>query len=76
MRLFLAVAVLMLALVAYTEAQDDTLEAKLNKIKDQFTEMGSNLADHLSTTFRNVQDSDTIESIKSWWAQQLERLKQ
>uniref|UniRef100_A0A672FJ29 Apolipoprotein C-I-like n=1 Tax=Salarias fasciatus TaxID=181472 RepID=A0A672FJ29_SALFA len=65
MRLFLAVAVLMLALVAYTEAQDDTLEAKLNKIKDQFTEMGSNLADHLSTTFRNVQDSDTIESIKT-----------
>uniref|UniRef100_A0A671WK28 Apolipoprotein C-I-like n=1 Tax=Sparus aurata TaxID=8175 RepID=A0A671WK28_SPAAU len=58
MRLFLAVAVLMLAFIAYTEAQEETTEQTFAKFGEQMTEMGKDLAEKAKTTFENINNSE------------------
>ncbi|XP_033496678.1 apolipoprotein C-I [Epinephelus lanceolatus] len=58
MRLYLAIAVLMLALVAYTEAQEETLEQKLAKFTEQVSQVGQNLGEKIKTGFDDFQTSD------------------
>ncbi|CAN9513798.1 unnamed protein product [Ophioblennius macclurei] len=58
MRLFLAVAVLMLAFVAYTEAQGDAWET----VGQKFNEMGSNLAEK----WKELSQSDAANNMKGW----------
>ncbi|KAL7394301.1 hypothetical protein ABVT39_023839 [Epinephelus coioides] len=58
MRLYLAIAVLMLALVAYTEAQEETFEQKFAKFTEQVTQVGQNLGERLKTGFDDIQTSD------------------
>uniref|UniRef100_A0A3Q3JI92 Uncharacterized protein n=1 Tax=Monopterus albus TaxID=43700 RepID=A0A3Q3JI92_MONAL len=43
MRLYLAVAVLMLAFVAYTEAQEDTLQERFTKFTEQISELSRSM---------------------------------
>merc|ERR1712189_41919 len=68
MRLYLAVAVLMLAFVAYTEAQEETIEQK--------SEVGKSLADRAKTTFDQIQTSEFASTTKSWFEEQVEKLNQ
>ncbi|XP_034553890.1 apolipoprotein C-I [Notolabrus celidotus] len=75
MRLYLAVAVLMLALVAYTEAQDDTVEQKFAKFGEQMTELGQNLADKTQTAFQGIHESEFATTTRDWFAKQMEKLK-
>ncbi|XP_040923806.1 apolipoprotein C-I [Betta splendens] len=75
MRLYLAVAVLMLAFVAYTEAQDQTVE-KMTRITDQLSEIGRNLADNARTTFEKIQNSPFAQNAKTWLDEQIDKLKQ
>ncbi|KAM8735107.1 apolipoprotein C-I [Acanthopagrus schlegelii] len=75
MRLFLAVAVLMLAFIAYTEAQEETAEQKLAKFGKQMTEMGKNLAEKAKTTFENINNSEFAVTSRNWFTEQLEKLK-
>lgn len=75
MRLYLAVAVLMLAFVAYTEAQEETIEQKFVKFGEQMSEVGKSLADRAKTTFDQIQTSEFASTTKSWFEEQIEKLK-
>ncbi|XP_020505998.1 apolipoprotein C-I [Labrus bergylta] len=76
MRLFLAVAVLMLAFVAYTEAQEEeTVQQKLSNLGDQMTEMGKNLAEKAKTTFDELSNSQFASDTRDWFTKHIEQLK-
>ncbi|XP_035862202.1 apolipoprotein C-I isoform X2 [Sander lucioperca] len=75
MRLYLAVAVLMLAFVAYTEAQEETIEQRFAVFQDQMAEMGKNLAEKAKTTFEQFQTSDLAVKSQNWFCEQYESLK-
>ncbi|MDL0519387.1 hypothetical protein O3J80_21195, partial [Yersinia pestis] len=76
MRLFLAVAVLMLALVAYTEAQDtDTLEQRFNQFRERMTEVGKNLAEGAKDAFDKVHNSEFAVNTRNTLADFWEKLR-
>ncbi|XP_051263162.1 apolipoprotein C-I [Dicentrarchus labrax] len=75
MRLYLAVAVLLLALVAYTEAQEDTVERRFAEFGNQMTEMGKNLAEKAKTTLDQIRDSEFAVNSRNWFNDQFEKLK-
>uniref|UniRef100_A0AAX7TLH7 Uncharacterized protein n=1 Tax=Astatotilapia calliptera TaxID=8154 RepID=A0AAX7TLH7_ASTCA len=59
MRLYLAVAVLMLAFVAYTEAQDDTsFTDKFDRFGQKLTEIGQSLAEKTKNAFDDIHNSE------------------
>uniref|UniRef100_A0A087XQE1 Apolipoprotein C-I n=1 Tax=Poecilia formosa TaxID=48698 RepID=A0A087XQE1_POEFO len=68
MRLYLAAAVLLLALVAYTdclsEAQDDSLAEKFSNFGDQITEFGKNVAEKAKTHFDTIATSEFAENTR------------
>ncbi|KAM9353284.1 apolipoprotein C-I [Symphorus nematophorus] len=76
MRLFLAVAVLMLALVAYTEAQDEeTFDKKISAFREQVVDVGRTLAEKAKTVIEQVNNSDMVTSARSWLTEGFETLK-
>ncbi|XP_034089359.1 apolipoprotein C-I-like [Gymnodraco acuticeps] len=70
MRLYLVVAMLVLALAAFTQAQE--AQAAVSGI----TEMGQSLADKATATFEDIRTSDIISNSQAWLEQQLEKVKQ
>ncbi|KAI4811154.1 hypothetical protein KUCAC02_014072 [Chaenocephalus aceratus] len=84
MRLYLVVAMLVLALAAFTQAQDaeveaaveETVEEKFAVFTNQMGEMGKKLADKAQTTFEEIRSSEFVASSQSWFEQQLEKIKQ
>uniref|UniRef100_UPI0037E96590 apolipoprotein C-I n=1 Tax=Semicossyphus pulcher TaxID=241346 RepID=UPI0037E96590 len=76
MRLFLAVAVLMLAFVAYTDAQDeDTIEQKFTKFGERVTEISKSLAERAKTAFTEAHNSEFAESTRNWFSQLVDRAR-
>ncbi|XP_019948351.2 apolipoprotein C-I [Paralichthys olivaceus] len=75
MKLFLAVAVLMLALVAYTEAQDDSIGDTFTRFGDKMQEMGRDLADRAKTTFEEISSSEAAVKTKNWFTETFEGIK-
>ncbi|KAM4736701.1 apolipoprotein C-I [Anableps anableps] len=75
MRLYLAAAVLLLALVAYTEAQDDTIAEKFSNFGDQVTEFGKNVAEKAKTHFDNFRTSEFAENTSNWFREQFQKIK-
>ncbi|XP_047217376.1 apolipoprotein C-I [Girardinichthys multiradiatus] len=75
MRLYLAAAVLLLAFVAYTEAQDDAIADKFTNFGDQIAEFGKNVAEKAQTHFDNIRTSDFAESTKNWFTEQFQKIK-
>ncbi|KAF6716602.1 Apolipoprotein C-I [Oryzias melastigma] len=73
MKLYLAVAVLMLAFVAYTEAQE--ADATYTKIRDQLTEFGKTFAEKAKTTFDTIQTSEFAETTRNWFTSTFDKLK-
>uniref|UniRef100_A0A3B5AVB8 Uncharacterized protein n=1 Tax=Stegastes partitus TaxID=144197 RepID=A0A3B5AVB8_9TELE len=59
MRLYLAVAVLLLALVAYTEAQDDTF----SKFTEHLTDAGRKLQEGATNTYEKIRNSDAVNNM-------------
>merc|ERR1711915_96488 len=74
MRLYLAVAVLMLAFVAYTEAEE-TVEQKFAAFGKQMTEMSQTLAEKAKTTFDDISTSEFAVTTKNWFSEQFEMMK-
>ncbi|XP_035018696.1 apolipoprotein C-I [Hippoglossus stenolepis] len=75
MRLFLAVAVLMLALVAYTEAQDDSIEDKFARFGERMSEIGQTVAEKAKTTFDNIHNSDAAVNARGWFEERFQQIK-
>ncbi|KAM3613834.1 uncharacterized protein V6R79_005622 [Siganus canaliculatus] len=70
MKLYLAVAVLMLAFVAHTEAQEETIEQKFATFNSQMSEFTRNLAEKAKTA---MQDINTKSA--NWFQEQFQRAK-
>ncbi|KAK9514082.1 hypothetical protein VZT92_027571 [Zoarces viviparus] len=79
MKLYLAVAVLMLAFVAYTEAQDQeeelTIEHRLNNFGEQVVGVSKTLAEKAKTTFEEIQNSKFATDSRDWFQRQIDNLK-
>ncbi|KAF3692149.1 hypothetical protein EXN66_Car007825 [Channa argus] len=71
MRLYLAVAMLMLAFVAYTEAQEDTIQDKFSQFGDKLTDLGRQVADHAKTAYDQFQNSKAGQ----WFTDNINKLK-
>ncbi|XP_038132245.1 apolipoprotein C-I [Cyprinodon tularosa] len=76
MRLYLAAAVLLLAFVAYTEAQDDSIQDRLSTFRDQVTEFGKTVAEKAKTHFDTMRTSEFAESTKNWFTERFQQIKQ
>ncbi|XP_068507877.1 apolipoprotein C-I [Syngnathus scovelli] len=70
MKVYLAVAVLLLALIAYTDAQDETIEEKLSRYGDRVAETFKDMAANTKETFDNLGNSEFANSIKNWFKKQ------
>uniref|UniRef100_A0A672YDC3 Uncharacterized protein n=1 Tax=Sphaeramia orbicularis TaxID=375764 RepID=A0A672YDC3_9TELE len=66
MRLYLAVAVLVLAFVAYTEAQEETMEQKIANVGSQITEFGQQVAEQTKAALESFKNSETTQKIKCY----------
>uniref|UniRef100_A0A672YEM5 Apolipoprotein C-I n=1 Tax=Sphaeramia orbicularis TaxID=375764 RepID=A0A672YEM5_9TELE len=75
MRLYLAVAVLVLAFVAYTEAQEETMEQKIANVGSQITEFGQQVAEQTKAALESFKNSETTQKIKSWADEYIEMIK-
>ncbi|XP_073342283.1 apolipoprotein C-I-like [Pagrus major] len=75
MRLFLAVAVLMLAFVAYTEAQEESIEQKFTQFGERVSQVGQDLAEKARTAFDSISNSEAVTNTKNWFSEHIEKLK-
>uniref|UniRef100_A0A669BT51 Apolipoprotein C-I n=1 Tax=Oreochromis niloticus TaxID=8128 RepID=A0A669BT51_ORENI len=76
MRLYLAVAVLMLAFVAYTEAQDDTsIQERFDRFGQKLTEIGQSLAEKTKTAFQDLHNSEFGTSTRNWFTDAFQKMK-
>ncbi|TNN89192.1 Apolipoprotein C-I [Liparis tanakae] len=78
MRVYLAVAMLMLAFVAYTEAQDqeETIEQRFANFGQQMAEVTKSLAEKAKTTFTDVHNSEFATESRNWFQKQFDTLKE
>ncbi|XP_068426535.1 apolipoprotein C-I [Clinocottus analis] len=76
MRVYLAVAVLMLAFVAYTEAQEQTMEQKFADFTQQVSDVTSNLAEKAKATFEDIKTSKFAVDSRDWFQTQIEKMKE
>ncbi|KAK5861891.1 hypothetical protein PBY51_017331 [Eleginops maclovinus] len=78
MRVYLVVAMLVLALAAFTVAQEqeEAVEQKFADFTSQMSEMGKNLAEKAKTTFEDIKNSDFVANSQSWFDRNLELMKQ
>ncbi|KAF7226887.1 apolipoprotein C-I [Nothobranchius furzeri] len=72
MKLYLAVAVLMLAFVAYTEAQDATGFADF---QEKITDFGKTFAENAKTHFETIKNSEFAQNTQNWFTEQFQKLK-
>ncbi|XP_034409926.1 apolipoprotein C-I [Cyclopterus lumpus] len=76
MRVYLAVALLMLAFVAYTEAQDaETIEEKFSNFGKQMAEVSKNVAEKAKTAFQELHNSEFATESRTWVQKQIENIK-
>ncbi|CAL9705167.1 unnamed protein product [Knipowitschia caucasica] len=74
MKLYLAIAVLVLAFVAYTEAQEATVEERFNQFGQQMTEMGKTVAEKVKTAAEDFQNNENVQKAKDWFQEQIDKL--
>uniref|UniRef100_A0A3Q4AWR8 Apolipoprotein C-I n=1 Tax=Mola mola TaxID=94237 RepID=A0A3Q4AWR8_MOLML len=68
MKLYLAVAVLMLAFVAHTEAQEEeTVGSTFTRFGDHVTDMTRGLVDRTRDAFHKIKTSDFATKTKNWF---------
>uniref|UniRef100_A0A3Q2XNM7 Uncharacterized protein n=1 Tax=Hippocampus comes TaxID=109280 RepID=A0A3Q2XNM7_HIPCM len=64
MKLYLAVAVLLLALIAYADAQEETFEEKLSRYGDQVAQVFRNMAENTKESLNNIRNSQMANTQK------------
>merc|ERR1711970_1314775 len=77
MKLFLAVAVLLMAFAAHTGAQEEekTVEQRFAEIGAQVTEFSSTVAEKTKEAFEKIQTSETATVIRDWFSDTFTKVK-
>ncbi|XP_036449127.1 apolipoprotein C-I-like [Colossoma macropomum] len=76
MRLYLAVAVLMMLVVAaQAETQMPPAFQKIADFHQKVVEFGSDLSDKASAAFKKLEESEFVTKTKSWFTEQMSKLK-
>ncbi|GAA6109994.1 apolipoprotein C-I [Tachysurus ichikawai] len=76
MKLYLAVATLMLVLIAQSEAaEEQTIEEHFANIQAKFQEFGAGLSEKTTTVLKNLGDSEVLTKTKNWFADSFEKVK-
>ncbi|XP_060937075.1 apolipoprotein C-I [Limanda limanda] len=75
MRVFLAVAVLMLAFVAYTEAQEETMKDKFTRFGEKVSELSQTMADKARSTFETIHNSEAAVKTRDWFEERMQQIK-
>ncbi|KAK7886885.1 hypothetical protein WMY93_026506 [Mugilogobius chulae] len=73
MKLYLAIAVLVLAFVAYTEAQEVTMEERFSQLGQQMTEFGKTVADKARTAAEEFNNNEHVQKAKTWLQEKFEK---
>ncbi|KAL7875076.1 hypothetical protein SRHO_G00060460 [Serrasalmus rhombeus] len=76
MRLYLAVAALMLVLLAHAEAQEEpTIEQHFATFQTKVMELGKDLSEKATAAFKKLEESEFATKTKSWFDEQMTKLK-
>ncbi|XP_027004558.1 apolipoprotein C-I [Tachysurus fulvidraco] len=76
MKLYLAVATLMLVLIAQSEAvEEPTIEEHFANIQAKFQEFGTSLSEKTSTVLKKLEDSEVLTKTKNWFVDSFEKVK-
>ncbi|XP_030639645.1 apolipoprotein C-I [Chanos chanos] len=77
MKLPIAIAVLMLVLVANTEAEEEpTLEERFTSFGNQMKEITGDLATKTKDAFEKFHQSEFATKTRDWFTEQIEKVKQ
>ncbi|XP_046703799.1 apolipoprotein C-I [Silurus meridionalis] len=77
MKLYLAVATLMLVLLAHSEAvEEPTIEEHFANIQAKLKEFGEDLTDKTTTILKQIENHEITIKTKSWIDEQMEKVKQ
>ncbi|XP_033836809.1 apolipoprotein C-I [Periophthalmus magnuspinnatus] len=76
MKLYLAIAVLVLAFVAYTEAQEVTMEERFNNLGQQMSEFGKTVAEKAKTALDGLNNNENVQKAKSWFQEQFQKMQE
>ncbi|XP_066539767.1 apolipoprotein C-I [Hoplias malabaricus] len=76
MRLYLAVAALMLVLAAQTEAQESTIGERFSDFHTKVMEFGQDLSEKTVAAFKKIEESEFATKSKNWLTEQFGKIKQ
>ncbi|KAK1795464.1 hypothetical protein P4O66_010630 [Electrophorus voltai] len=77
MKLYLAVAALLLVLLAHTEAQEEpTVEEHFANIHTKLKEFGEDLSEKAISALKKLEESELASKTRSWITENIEKLKQ
>uniref|UniRef100_A0A8B9KCJ9 Apolipoprotein C-I n=1 Tax=Astyanax mexicanus TaxID=7994 RepID=A0A8B9KCJ9_ASTMX len=76
MRLYLAIAALVLVLAAHAEAQEEpTIEQHFASFHTKVKEFGSDVAEKTMATIKEIEQSEFAAKTKNWFTEQFEKMK-
>ncbi|XP_072316456.1 apolipoprotein C-I [Eucyclogobius newberryi] len=75
MKLYLAIAVLMLAFVAYTEVAEASVENRFNQFGQQVTDFGKTVAEKAKSAMSDFNQNENVQKAKNWFQERLEAVK-
>ncbi|XP_062847967.1 apolipoprotein C-I [Trichomycterus rosablanca] len=76
MKLYLALATLMLVLMAQCEAEEPSIEQHFANFQAKMKEFGSDLTEKTASALKQIEESELATKTKSWFTEQMEKLKQ
>ncbi|KAL7886665.1 hypothetical protein AOLI_G00043860 [Acnodon oligacanthus] len=76
MRLYLAVAALMLVLLAHAEAQEEpTIEQHFANFQTKVMELGKDLSEKATAAFKKLEESEFATKTTNWFNEQMSKIK-
>ncbi|KAI4884674.1 hypothetical protein NFI96_034282 [Prochilodus magdalenae] len=76
MKLYLAIAALMLVLAAHADAEEETtIEQHFANFHSKVMEIGSDLSEKAATAFKKLEESEFATKARSWFEEQFAKLK-
>ncbi|KAM9488413.1 apolipoprotein C-I [Clarias gariepinus] len=77
MRLYLAIAALMLVLIAHSEAAEEpTIEQHFANFHEKIKELGENFGEKATNAWRQLESSDFFSKSSDWFTEQFQNIKQ